>query len=139
MPRASAAAAALQLRLLDEFVDELISAIERDTVGLWRARYRQAEALLIDDVHVVAGKDRSQEELFVLFNHLMERGRQMVFTTTTPLAELEALEPRLRTRLEGGLVVDLPPPDRELRERAIERMLSARLEAVDPEFAPTPQ
>ena len=119
----------------NEFVDELISAIERETVGLWRARYRHAEALLLDDVHVVSGKDRSQEELFVLFNHLMERGRQMVFTSDVPLGELEALEPRLRTRLEGGLVVELPAPDRELRERAIERILSARLESVDPEFA----
>ncbi|MGE5926867.1 MAG: DnaA ATPase domain-containing protein [Gemmatimonadota bacterium] len=119
----------------NEFVDELISAIARDTVGLWRARYRHVEALLIDDVHVVSGKDRSQEELFVLFNHLLERGRQMVFTSGAPLGELEALEPRLRTRLEGGLVVELPAPDRELRERAIERMLSARLESVDPEFA----
>jgi chromosomal replication initiation ATPase DnaA len=119
----------------NEFVDELISAIERETVGLWRARYRHVEALLIDDVHVVAGKDRSQEELFVLFNHLVERGRQMVFTTGAPLGELETLEPRLRTRLEGGLVVELPAPDRELRERAIERMLSARLESLDPEFA----
>ena len=119
----------------NEFVDELISAIERDTVGLWRARYRQADALLIDDVQVLAGKDRSQEELFVLFNHLVERGRQMVFTSGAPLADLEGLEARLRTRLEGGLVVELPTPDRELRERAIERMLSARLESVDPEFA----
>lgn len=119
----------------NEFVDELISAIERDTVGLWRARYRQADALLVDDVHLVAGKDRSQEELFVLFNHLIEQGRQMVFTSGVALAELTTLEPRLRTRLEGGLVVDLPAPDRELRERAIERMLTARLESVDPEFA----
>jgi len=119
----------------NEFVDELISAIERETVGLWRARYRQVDALLLDDVHLVAGKDRSQEELFVLFNHLMERGRQMVFTSGVPLAELTSLEPRLRTRLEGGLVVELPAPDRELRERAIERVLSARLDAVDPEFA----
>ncbi len=117
-----------------EFVDELISAIERDSVGLWRARFRQAEALLIDDVQVIAGKDRSQEELFVLFNHLMERGGQMVFTSGVPLGDLTTLEPRLRTRLEGGLVVDLPAPDRELRERAIERMLSARLDSVDPEF-----
>ncbi|HEU4830323.1 MAG TPA: DnaA/Hda family protein [Gemmatimonadales bacterium] len=117
-----------------EFVDELISAIERDTVALWRARYRRADALLIDDVQLVAGKDRSQEELFVLFNQLMEQGRQMVFTSGAPLAELASLEPRLRTRLEGGLVVDLPAPDRELRERAVERLLSARLESVDPDL-----
>src|SRR5690606_28495953 len=118
-----------------EFVDELISAIDRDGVGLWRARYRHAGALLLDDVHLIAGKERTQEELFVLFNLMLDTGRQMVFTSAVPLAELAGVEDRLRTRLEGGLVVDLPEPDRELRERAIERLLSARLEAVDPEFA----
>lgn len=118
----------------NEFVDELVSAIDRDAVGLWRARYRHADALLIDDVHLIAGKDRTQEELFVLFNLLHESSRQMIFTTSLPLAELEGVEPRLLTRLEGGLVVDLPAPDRELRQRAIERLLSAKLEAVDPEF-----
>lgn len=118
-----------------EFVDELISAIDRDAVGLWRARFRHAGALLMDDVQLVAGKDRTQEELFVLFNRLHEAGRQMVFTSATPLAEIAGLEARLRTRLEGGLVVELPVPDRELRERAIARQLSARLESVDSELA----
>lgn len=118
-----------------EFVDELICAIDRDTVGLWRARFRRADALLIDDVHLIAGKDRTQDELFVLFNQLLESGRQMAFTSAVPLTELGGVEPRLLTRLEGGLVVELPAPDRELRQRAIERLLSAKLEAVDPEFA----
>jgi chromosomal replication initiator protein DnaA len=118
-----------------EFVDELISAIDRGTVALWRARFRRADALLIDDVHAVAGKDRSQEELFVLFNHMLEAGRQMVFTTSVALSDLKAMEPRLLTRLEGGLVVEIPAPDRELRQRAIERQLSAKLDAVDPELA----
>ena len=119
-----------------EFVDELISAIDRDGVGLWRARYRRVDALLIDDVQLLAGKDRTQEELFVLFNLLLEQGRQMVFTSSVPLSEMHGVEPRLLTRLEGGLVVDLPAPDRELRQRAIERHLSAKVEAVDPELAP---
>src|SRR5687767_10274456 len=118
-----------------EFVDELISAIDRGTVALWRARFRRADAVLIDDVHGVAGKERSQEELFVLFNHMIEAGRQMVFTSSLPLSELKEMEPRLLTRLEWGLVVEIPPPDRELRQRAIERQLSAKLDAVDPELA----
>ena len=118
-----------------EFVDELISAIDRGTVALWRARFRRADALFIDDVHAVAGKERSQEELFVLFNHMMEAGRQLVFTTSSPLAELKDIEPRLLTRFEGGLVVEIPAPDRELRQRAIERQLSAKLAVVDPELA----
>ena len=118
-----------------EFVDELISAIDRDAVGLWRGRFRRTDVLLLDDVHLIAGKERTQDELFVLFNQLLEAGRQMAFTTSVPLAELKGVEARLLTRLEGGLVVDLPAPDRELRQRAIERQFSAKLEAVDPELA----
>ncbi len=118
-----------------EFIEELISAIDRNAVPLWRARYRKVDALLLDDVHLIAGKDRSQDELFLLFNHLLEQGRQMVFSCALPLAELTGVEPRLLTRLEGGLVVDLPAPDRELRQRAIERLLGARLDGVDPELA----
>jgi chromosomal replication initiator protein DnaA len=118
-----------------EFTGELIEAIDRDAVGAWRARYRGAAAFLLDDVHLVAEKERTQDELFVLFNFLAETGKQMVFTSAVPLAEMKAVESRLRTRLEGGLVVDLPPPEREIRQQVIERLLQAKLGAVDPELA----
>ena len=118
-----------------EFVDELIAAIDRDATAAWRARYRAVDAFLLDDVHLVAGKDRTQDELFLLFNVLLDGGRQMAFTSAVPLAEMQGIEPRLLTRLEGGLVVDLPAPDRDLRQRAIERLLAARLDGVDPELA----
>lgn len=118
-----------------EFVDELIAAIDRDATAAWRARYRAVDAFLLDDVHLVAGKDRTQDELFLLFNVLLDSGRQMAFTSAVPLAEMQGIEPRLLTRLEGGLVVDLPAPDRDLRQRAIERLLAARLDGVDPELA----
>ena len=118
-----------------EFTGELIEAINRDAVGTWRARYRAAQAFLLDDVHLVAEKDRTQDELFVLFNFLLESGRQMVFTSAVPLAELKSVEARLRTRLEGGLVVDLPAPDRDIRQRVIERLLQAKVGEVDPELA----
>lgn len=118
-----------------EFVDELIAAIDRDATTAWRARYRAVDAFLLDDVHLVAGKDRTQDELFLLFNVLLDSGRQMAFTSAMPLADLQGIEPRLLTRLEGGLVVDLPAPDRDLRLRAIERLLAARLDGVDPELA----
>ena len=90
-----------------EFTGELIEAIDRDAVAAWRARYRRATAFLLDDVHLIAAKDRTQDELFVLFNSLIDAGRQMVFTSAAPLDELTGVEPRLRTRLEGGLVVEL--------------------------------
>jgi chromosomal replication initiator protein DnaA len=109
-----------------EFTNELIEAIDRDAVNLWRARYRGASAFLLDDFHLVAEKDRTQDELFVLFNFLAESGRQMVFTSAVPLSELKGVEARLRTRLEGGLVVDLPAPDRELRQQVLERLLQSK-------------
>ncbi|HET6836814.1 MAG TPA: DnaA/Hda family protein [Gemmatimonadales bacterium] len=118
-----------------EFTGELIEAIDRDAVGAWRARYRGSAAFLLDDVHLVADKDRTQDELFVLFNFLMEAGRQMVFTSAVPLAELTAVESRLRTRLEGGLVVDLPAPEREIRQQVVERLLQAKVGTVDPDLA----
>jgi chromosomal replication initiator protein DnaA len=118
-----------------EFTGELIEAIDRDAVGAWRARYRASGAFLLDDVHLVAEKDRTQDELFVLFNFLMETGRQMVFTSAVPLAGLTAVESRLRSRLEGGLVVDLPAPEREIRQQVVERQLQAKVGAVDPDLA----
>lgn len=117
-----------------EFVEELITAIDQDTVPRWRARWRRTDALLLDDIHLLADKERSQEELFLIFNEFHDSGRQMVFTTGVPLAELSGMAPRLLTRFEGGLVVDLPLPDRDLRQRVAERHLAARLEQVDPEL-----
>jgi chromosomal replication initiator protein len=117
-----------------EFTGELIEAIDRDAVGPWRARYRGAGAFLLDDFHLVTEKDRTQDELFVLFNFLMESGRQMVFSSSVPLAELKGVEPRLRTRLEGGLVVDLPAPERELRQQVLERLLRSKRGSPDPEL-----
>jgi chromosomal replication initiator protein DnaA len=117
-----------------EFTSELIEAIGRDAVTAWRARYRSAAAFLLDDVHLVAEKDRTQDELFVLFNFLMEAGRQMIFSSAVPLSELKGVEARLRTRLEGGLVVDLPAPDREIRHQVLERQLQAKVGTLDPEL-----
>jgi len=118
-----------------DLVDDLIRAIDRDRIAWWRARYRRITALLVDDVHVLAGKDRTQEELFWLYNLLAESGRQMVFTSAVPPQNLEGIEPRLRTRLEAGLVVELPQPDREVREAIVMRLLREKLDDPDPELA----
>jgi chromosomal replication initiator protein len=114
-----------------EFTSELIEAIDRDAIAGWRARYRRTSALLLDDVHLIADKDRTQDELFVLFNQLLESGRQMVFTSAVPLAGLPGVEARLRTRLEGGLVVDLTAPDEEIRAKVIARVLTEKLGGTD--------
>ncbi len=109
-----------------EYSGELIAAIDRDAVGIWRSRYRRVSAFLLDDVHLIADTDRTQDELFLLYNVLLESGRQMIFTSAVPLADLQGLEPRLRTRLEAGLVVELPAPDREVREAVARRELGSK-------------
>ena len=106
------------------FIDELIAAIDGDRVDWWRARYRRATALLLDDVHLLAGKDRTQEELFNLFNLLLDKERQLVFTAPAPPGALEGLEQRIVTRLGGGLVAELSEPDRELKRHFLEQALA---------------
>ena len=119
----------------EDLVDELIKAIDRNRVPWWRARFRRASVLLVDDVHLLAGKDRSQEELFWLYNVLAQSGRQMVFTSTVAPQALQGMEPRLMTRLEAGLVVELPEPDREVREAIVTRLLRARSGDANAELA----
>ncbi len=106
------------------FTDELISAIDGNRVDWWRARYRRATALLLDDIHLIAGKERTQEELFNLFNLLQDKERQLVFTAPAPPNTLRGLEERIVTRLEGGLVAELKEPDREVKRAVLERLLS---------------
>jgi chromosomal replication initiation ATPase DnaA len=107
------------------FIDELIAAIDGERIDWWRARYRRATALLLDDVQLLAGKERTQEELFNLFNAFLDQDRQLVFTAPEPPGRLAGLEPRIVSRLEGGLVVELEPPDRDVRRGVLERLLAA--------------
>ena len=117
-----------------DFVAELIEAIERDRVGVFRNRYRRVTAFLLDDVQLIAGKERTQEELFLLFNHLHERGVQMAFTSSVPLKAMSGVEPRLISRLKGGLLVELPPPERVVCHAVTDRLLTARFGKADPEL-----
>jgi chromosomal replication initiator protein len=115
------------------FIDELIAALQDGSVDRFRARYRAADALLIDDVQFVASKERTQEELFHVFNHFHAAGKQLVFASDMPPKQIEGLEDRLRSRFEGGLVAQLDAPDRSLREKLYGRFLA------DAQVAPSPE
>ncbi|HEV2751666.1 MAG TPA: DnaA/Hda family protein [Gemmatimonadales bacterium] len=114
------------------FIDELIAAIDGNRVDWWRARYRRATALLLDDIHLIAGKERTQEELFNLFNLLQDKERQLVFTAPVTPNTLTGLEERIVTRLEGGLVAELKEPDREVKRVVLERLLSQQNVTPEP-------
>jgi chromosomal replication initiation ATPase DnaA len=113
------------------FIDELIAALQEGQIERFRARYRAADVLLIDDVQFVAGKERTQEELFHVFNHFHSAGKQLVLVSDVPPKALDGLEERLRSRFEGGLVAELEAPDRALREKLFARYL-ADVGEVDP-------
>jgi chromosomal replication initiator protein len=113
------------------FVDELIAAIGAGTVDRWRARYRAADVLILDDVQFLAGKERTQEELFHVFNALHAAGKQLIFTSDLPPRRIPDLEERLRSRFDGGLVVPIDPPDRSLRERITVRTLEQHGQSPD--------
>ena len=115
-----------------QFVDELIAAIDGNRVDWWRARYRRATALLLDDIQLLAGKDRTQEELFNLFNQCIDADHQLVFTAPAHPNRLEGLEERIVSRLEGGLVVEIGEPDKDVRRGVLERLLTNQRVAVEP-------
>src|SRR5213596_2238455 len=115
------------------FIDELIAAIDGNHVDWWRARYRRATALLLDDIHLLAGKDRTQQELFNLFNQFLDADRQLVFTAPAHPNTLTGIEERIISRLEGGLVAELTEPDRDVKRLVLERLLTGQ--SVTPEPA----
>ncbi len=113
------------------FVEELVKAIEQDRVSAWRARYRHASAFLLDDVHDICARSQTQEELFNLFNLFAGTGRQMVFTANVLPQEMEGLDDRLKSRLGGGLVAMITPPDVELRRTIVGSHLEARVGSAE--------
>ena len=99
----------------DDFINEFIELIRAGRGNEFRAKYREADLLLVDDIQFVAGKEQVQNEFFHTFNTLYESGRQIVLTSDRPPSEMTQLDDRLRTRFEWGLLVDVAPPDFETR------------------------
>ena len=99
----------------EQFTNEFIDAIQHGTLVKFRKKYRQADVLLIDDIQFFAGKERSQEEFFHTFNTLLDGRNQVVLTCDRPACEIKSLEPRLVSRFECGLTVELQPPQMETR------------------------
>ena len=105
----------------DQFANELIESIRAGTTAGFREKYRKADALLIDDIQFIAGKESTQEEFFHTFNTLYESKKQIVLTSDRPPRDIATLEDRLKTRFEWGLTADVQPPDFETRMAIIKR------------------
>jgi chromosomal replication initiation ATPase DnaA len=115
-------------------VDELILAIQQGTVERWRTRYRAADVLVVDDIQFLAGKERTQDEFFFVFNALIEEQKQIVLSSDRLAVDIPDLAARLRSRFEGGLVAEIQPPDRTLREKLAARFLAGIGRPAPPEL-----
>lgn len=99
----------------DDFINDYVTLVRSGRAEEFRAKYRDANLLLVDDIQFVAGKEQVQIEFFYTFNALYEAGHQIVLTSDRPPREMTLLDDRLRTRFEWGLMADVAPPDYETR------------------------
>lgn len=105
----------------DQFVSEYVNAVKDRKIDQMRARFRTIDVLLIDDIQFLAGKKWTQEELYTLFNILYDAGKQIFLSSDRPPKELTEIEPRLVSRFEWGIMVDIDTPDFETRLAIIQQ------------------
>jgi len=110
----------------ENFTNEFVEAIKNSTTQKFKNKYRNADMLLIDDIHFLQKKNETQEELFHTFNTLYDANKQIIFTCDRPVSELKNLSERLRSRFERGLNVDLQPPSYETRCAILSKKVEAR-------------
>ena len=99
----------------EKFVSDMVKALQLGAMNEFKSFYRNADALLIDDIQFFAGKEQSQEEFFHTFNALLDRNNQMILTCDKYPKEIDGLEERLKSRLGWGLPVIIDPPELETR------------------------
>lgn len=119
----------------ERFINELISGMRNERTREFEAKIRRVDVLILDDVHFLAGRERTQDEFFHAFNSLHTERRQIILTSDKAPRELTGFGERLRNRFESGLIVDIAPPDLETRIAILQKTAEAENLRLDSEAA----
>ena len=110
----------------EKFTSDIISGIKAKRMEDVKNKYRNTDVLIVDDIQFIAGKAKTEEEFFNTFNALYEVNKQIIISSDRPPKAIPVLEERLRSRFEGGMVVDVMPPDYETRVAIIKTKLQQK-------------
>jgi chromosomal replication initiator protein len=105
----------------ERFMNSMINCIKVDRMSQFHQHFRSADVLLIDDIHIIAGKERTQEEFFYTFNELHDHQKQIIISSDCTPKSMTGLVERLRSRFEWGLMVDVQPPDLETKMAILDK------------------
>ena len=108
----------------ERFTNELVDAIMKKSTREFKEKYRRVDCLLIDDIQFLEGKEATQEEFFHTFNALYEGNKQIILASDRPPKAIPALEARLRSRFEWGMIADISPPNYEMRLAILQSKIS---------------
>jgi len=119
----------------ESFVNEVVQGLRLNRMDSLRQRFRAADLMLLDDVQFIVGKEASENELFHTFNALYDDGKQIVFSSDVPPRDIPGLADRLKSRFEGGLIVDIQPPDFETKVAILRQKAEAQALALEDDVA----
>ena len=117
----------------ERFTSDLVNSIQTQKISQFKEKYRRYDAFIMDDIQFLSNKEKTQEELFHLFNYLYDDNKQIVFSSDKHPNFIPNLEERLKSRFAAGMIVDIPQPDQESRQAIIKAKLAQQNYALNPE------
>lgn len=118
----------------EAFTNEFIRSVGEGLAEQFKDKYRSVDILMVDDIQFLAGKEGTQEQFFHTFNHLQQQNKQVILTSDRPPRAIPTLEPRLFSRLEGGMIVDVNTPDLETRIAILKHKCDEKGYVLSPEI-----